>query len=92
MICGEFCFEDDGGVCGDGGSIGGCGGGGGPLPDPPPTPSPVFLPIKKIKIKIKYASKTEKKNGGPPKLYRSSYPHRARELVSPVCGIFFLSL
>ena len=28
MICGEFCFEDDGGGCGDGGSIGGCGGGG----------------------------------------------------------------
>ena len=24
-----------------------------------------------------------------PKLYRSYYPHRSRELVSPVCGIFF---
>ena len=23
------------------------------------------------------------------KLYRSYYPHRSRELVSPVCGIFF---
>ena len=23
-----------------------------------------------------------------PKLYRSYYPHRSRELVSPVCGIF----
>ena len=23
-----------------------------------------------------------------PKLYRSYYPHRLRELVSPVCGIF----
>ena len=23
-----------------------------------------------------------------PKLYRSHYPHRSRELVSPVCGIF----
>ena len=24
-----------------------------------------------------------------PKLYRSYYPHQSRELVSPVCGIFF---
>ena len=30
MICSEFCFEDDGGGCGDGGSVGGsCGGGDG---------------------------------------------------------------
>ena len=28
MICGEFCFEDDGGRCGDGGSVGGNGNGG----------------------------------------------------------------
>ena len=26
------------------------------------------------------------------KLYRSYYPHRSRELVSPVCGIFFLNM
>ena len=31
-----------------------------------------------------------KKNKKNPKLYRSYYPHRSRELVSPVCGIFFL--
>ena len=30
MICSEFCFEDDGGGCGDGGSVGGsCVGGDG---------------------------------------------------------------
>ena len=28
MICGEFCFEDDGGGSGDSGSVGGSGGSG----------------------------------------------------------------
>ena len=37
--------------------------------------------------------KLSKKNyATSPKLYRSSYPLRSRELVSPVCGIFHLSV
>ena len=30
-----------------------------------------------------------KKNFGKKNLYRSYYPHRSRDSMSPVCGIFF---
>ena len=36
--------------------------------------------------------KEETNHATSPKLYRSYYPHRSRELVSPVCGIFQVAI
>ena len=41
-----------------------------------------FVELFKKKLKINHATS--------PKLYRSYYPHRLRDSLSPVCGIFLV--
>ena len=50
----------------------------------PILPSQTFFFLINLRIKIN--------NATSPKLYWSYYPHRSRDSLSPVCGIFFLIL
>ena len=44
--------------------------------------------ITKQKLKLKKEEKNQINHATSSNLYWSYYPHRSRELVSPVCGIF----